>query len=258
GIASFMAAFSGIKKATEEYARFDDVLADVMKTTNLNKQAVKELNAELEQFDTRTSQEDLLGLGRIAGKLGYSEISDITEFVRANNQIIVALNEDLGGTVEVTVNKIGKLVEIFKLRDFYDTEEAFLKVGSAINELGMASTANEGYMVEFARRMAGVAPLAGITIEQILGLGAALDQLGQTEAVSSTALSKLFLAIAKDAVTYSQYAKMEVNDFKNLLEKDFMGAFTKVLQGLKGSSDGINELAATLGDLGQDGGRVIG
>ena len=250
--------FFGIKKATDEYARFDDVLADVMKTTNLNKQAVKELNAELEQFDTRTSQEDLLGLGRIAGKLGYSEISDITEFVRANNQIIVALNEDLGGNVEVTVNKIGKLVEIFKLRDFYDTEEAFLKVGSAINELGMASTANEGYMVEFARRMAGVAPLAGITIEQILGLGAALDQLGQTEEVSSTALSKLFLAIAKDAVTYSQYAKMEVNDFKNLLEKDFMGAFTKVLQGVKGSSDGINELAATLGDLGQDGGRVIG
>src|SRR5690606_12742850 len=137
GIASFMAAFSGIKKATEEYARFDDVLADVMKTTNLAKDSARLLNAELERFDTRTSQEDLLRLGRIAGKLGYTEISDITEFVRANNQIIVALNEDLGGNVEETVNKVGKLVEVFKLRDLYDTEEAFLKVGSAINELGM-------------------------------------------------------------------------------------------------------------------------
>src|SRR5690606_12045746 len=110
----------------------------------------------------------------------------------------------------------------------------------------------------FARRMAGVAPLAGITIEEILGLGATLDQLGQTSEVSSTALSKLFLAIAKDATTYSKYAKMEVNDFKTLLEKDFMAAFTRVLEGVKGSSEGINQLAETLGDLGLDGGRVIG
>lgn len=258
GIAAVVAAFTGIKRATEEYARFDDVLADVMKTTNLTKEEVKLLNEELKNIETRTSQEDLLGLSRIAGKLGYSDIEEITEFVRANNQIIVALNEDLGGNVEETVNKIGKLVDIFKLKDLYSTEEAFLKVGSAINELGMASTANEGYMVEFARRMSGVAPLAGITIEEILGLGATLDQLGQTSEVSSTALSKLFLAMAKDASTYAKYAGMDLKEFQVYLERDFMGAFTKVLQGVKNNANGINELAATLGDLGQDGGRVIG
>ena len=256
--ASFAAITIGIKKAINEYASFDDLLVDVMKTTNLSKDSVKELNEELTAIQTRTSQEDLLGLSRIAGKLGYTDISEITEFVRANNQIIVSLNEDLGGNVEDTVNKIGKLVDIFKLKDLYSTEEAFLKVGSALNELGMASTANEGYMVEFARRMAGVAPLAKVSIDQILGLGAALDQLGQTEEVSSTALSKLFVKLASEAETYSKYAGMKITDFKNLLEKDFMGAFTKVLQGVKDNANGINELAATLGDLGEDGGRVIG
>ena len=248
----------GVRKAITEFTQFDDLLADVMKTTNLSRESVAELNEELRKIETRTSQEDLLGLSRIAGKLGYTEISDITEFVRANNQIVVALNEDLGGNVEETVNKIGKLVDVFNLRDLYSTEDAFLKVGSALNELGMASTANEGYMVEFTRRMAGVAPLAGITIDQILGLGAALDQLGQTEEVSSTALSKLFLQMAKDAETYSKYAGMQVTEFKDLLEKDFMTAFNRVLEGVQSSSNGINELAATLGDLGQDGGRVIG
>ncbi len=256
--ASFAAITMGIKKAINEYASFDDLLVDVMKTTNLSKDSVKELNEELTAIETRTSQEDLLGLSRIAGKLGYTDISEITEFVRANNQIIVSLNEDLGGNVEETVNKIGKLVDIFKLKDLYSTEEAFLKVGSALNELGMASTANEGYMVEFARRMAGVAPLAKVSIDQILGLGAALDQLGQTEEVSSTALSKLFVKLASEAETYSKYAGMKLTDFKNLLETDFMGAFTKVLQGVKNNANGINELAATLGDLGEDGGRVIG
>ncbi|VTQ01674.1 hypothetical protein [Sphingobacterium daejeonense] len=78
--ASFAAITMGIKKAVTEYASFDDLLVDVMKTTNLSKDAVKELNEELAEIDTRTSQEDLLGLSRIAGKLGYDEISEITEF----------------------------------------------------------------------------------------------------------------------------------------------------------------------------------
>ncbi|MFE2863189.1 phage tail tape measure protein [Sphingobacterium multivorum] len=258
GGASLVSVWTGIKAVSEEYLKFDDILADVMKTTNLTRGGVEQLNDELEKIQTRTSQDDLLGISRIAGKLGYSDISEITEFVEANNKIIVALNEDLGGNVEETINKIGKLVDIFKLKDLYTTEDAFLKVGSAINALGMASTANEGYMVEFSRRMAGVAPLAGITIEQILGLGATLDQLGQTEEVSSTALSKLFIKMASDAETYSKYAGMSITDFKKLLEEDFMGAFVKVMKGVKTNSNGINELAATLGDLGEDSGRVVG
>ncbi|WP_282635779.1 phage tail tape measure protein [Sphingobacterium thalpophilum] len=258
GGASLVSVWSGIKSVSEDYLKFDDILADVMKTTNLTTSGVERLNSELEKIQTRTNQDDLLGISRIAGKLGYTEISEITEFVQANNQIVVALNEDLGGNVEETINKIGKLVDIFKLKDLYTTEDAFLKVGSALNELGMASTANEGYMVEFARRMAGVAPLAGVTIEQILGLGATLDQLGQTEEVSSTALSKLFIKMASDAETYSKYAGLQVNDFKKLLEEDFMGAFVRVMKGVRTNANGINELAATLGDLGEDSGRVVG
>jgi len=126
GGASFVAFWTGIDKAANDYAKFDDVLADVTKTTDLTKEATKQLNAELEKLDTRTSQEDRLGLARIAGKLNYKSIEEITAFVEANNQIIVALNEDLGGNVEETVTKIGKLVDIFKLKDLYTTEEAVM------------------------------------------------------------------------------------------------------------------------------------
>jgi TP901 family phage tail tape measure protein len=249
---------SGIKKATDEFAAFDDKLSDVMKTTNLSKENVKALNAELEKIQTRTSQDDLLGLARISGKLGYTDINEIKQFVEANNQLVVALNEDLGGNVEETVNVIGKLVDIFKLKDSMTAEQAFLKVGSAINELGMASTANEGYIVEFTKRLSGIAPLTGLTIQQVMGLGATLDQLGQSEEVSSTALSKLFIKMASSAEIYTKYAGMKLTDFKKLLETDFMGAFVRVLEGVKKNSNGINELAATLGDLGEDGGRTIG
>lgn len=258
GIASVTALAMGVARARDEYARFDDKIADVMKTTNASKESVRELNEELEKIDTRTSQDDLLGLGRIGGKLGITDMDELRGFVEATNQVVVALNEDLGGDVESTVSAVGKLVDIFGVKEMFGMEQGLLKVGSAINELGMASTANEGYMVEFSRRMAGVAPLANISVQEILGLGATLDQLGQTSEVSSTALSKLFLKIASEAESFAKYAGMEVTAFKDLLEKDFMAAFTAVLNGVRDNANGINELASTLGDLGLDGGRVIG
>ena len=47
-----------------------------------------------------------------------------------------------------------------------------LKTGSAINSLGQASTASEAFLVDFAKRMGGIASQAGFTIDQVLGLGA--------------------------------------------------------------------------------------
>src|SRR5690606_23403149 len=119
-----------------------------------------------------------MGIARIGGKLGITELDDIIEFVRASDQIAVALGEDLGGA-EGAIQALGKITDIFDLKTLYGQEQALLKVGSAINELGMASTANEGYLVTFARRTAGIAPQAGISIQNILGIAATLDALGQ-------------------------------------------------------------------------------
>lgn len=258
GVLTVAAGITGVKKVIDAYAEFDDKLADVMKTTGLAKGEVKELNDELKKIDTRTQQLDLLSLARVAGKLGYTSKKDIEGFVRATDQIGVALSEDLGGDVEESVNQIGKLVDIFKLEDQFGIEKSLLKVGSAINELGASSTANEGYLVEFSRRMAGVAPLAGISIQQVLGLGATLDSLGQTSEVSSTALSQLFLKMASDSEKFAKYAGMSAAEFKKNLDRDFMGTFIKMLEGVRNSAGGINELAGALGDMGLEGGRVIG
>jgi chromosome segregation ATPase len=162
--ASITGMVLGVRKAIDAYAEWDDKLSDVMKTTGLSKTAVKELDAELKKINTRTSQMELLDLARVAGKLGITGKEDIAGFVRAANQIKVALTEDLGGNVEESINQLGKLSTIFKIDEKYGTEAALLKIGSAINSLGAASTANEGYLVEFSKRVAGVAPQAGISI----------------------------------------------------------------------------------------------
>ena len=76
------------------------------------------------------------------------------------------------------VRAIGKAVEIFDLSKVYGIEEAMIRVGSAVNDLGMASVAQEGYLIKFVERVAGIAPLAGVSIQNILGLAGALDIYG--------------------------------------------------------------------------------
>jgi TP901 family phage tail tape measure protein len=251
------AFFGQIQSLISGSAKLSDELSDVQKTTGLTDQELQKLSKTLNEINTRTSRSELRSLAEIAGRLGITSVKDIEGFVRAADKINVALGDSLGEPEQV-MRELGKLTETFGTIKEFGIENALLKVGSAINELGMASTASEGYMVEFAKRLSGVAPLAKISIQDVLGLGATLDSLGQTSEVSSTALSKLFLDMAKNAKVFSKQAKMEYGDFVKLLNTDANEAFIRVLEGVKGNSAGLTELAATLGDVGADGGRVVG
>lgn len=256
--ASFAGVIFSVKQAINAYLELDEKMTDVMKTTGLTKEQVEKLNAELTKIDTRTSQQELLDLARVAGKLGITAENDIIAFVKASDQISVALSEDLGGNVEESVNQIGKLVDIFGIKEEFGIEQSLLKIGSTINSLGAIGTANEGYMVEFAKRVGGVAPMAGISIDKIMGLGAVLDELGQTAEVSGTTLSQVIGAMFKDTAKFADVANMSVEDFTNLLNTDANEAFIKLLIGAKGTSGGFAELANNLDGLGLDGARSIG
>lgn len=256
GILTLVGVISGLKDINKTFAEFDDKVADVMKTTGLAKMDVRELNEEFKEIDTRTQQEDLLGLARIAGKLGIEGKNDILEFVKAADQINVALSEDLGGDVEEAINEIGKLVEIFSLREEFGLGGAILKIGSAINELGANSSANEAFLVNFTKRMAGVAPAAKMSIASILGLAATLDQLGQTEEVSATALNDVIPSMFKDTATFARIAGMEIDAFSQLLNKDANEALIKVLEGVKGNNASFGEMVARLDEIGIDGSRA--
>jgi len=259
--AAFAAGFGGLlfagKKAISTFAEFDDKVGDVMKTTGLAKDRVYAMNEELKKMNTRTAQNELLDLGKVAGKLGLSAEKDVMGFIRAADKINVALKEDLGGDTEQAINEVGKLVDIFKVKEKFGIEDSMLKVGSSINALGAASTANEGYIVEFTKRVAGIAPSAGVNIQAVMGLAATLDQLGQTSEVSSTVYSAVMTGMFKDTAMYAKIAGMSVKDFSGLLKKDANEAFIQFLNGLQGNSGGMEELTAKMDGLGLEGKRSI-
>lgn len=258
GLASLTGAVLGIKSTIDKYVEFTDVLADVMKTTNLAAEEVRILNEEIGKIDSRSSQEELMGLARIGGKLGIEGRDNILGFVRAADKINVALKEDLGGDTEEAIRQVGKIVDIFKVNEEFGIEKGMLKVGSVTNELGMVSTANEGYIVEFTKRVAGIAPITKVQVPAVMGLAATLDKFGQTAEVSSTVYSQVMTQMYKKTQTYAKLAGMEVKEFSALLHRDANEAFIRVMEGLRGNDEEIEKMIASMGDMGMEGKRAVG
>lgn len=256
------AGYLGFQFITDQFrniimtnAELSDSLADVRKTTGLSEAGVRGLNNELKKLDTRTSRKELLSLAEVAGKLGISGEKDVLGFVKAANQINVALGKDLGNA-EQAINDLGKITDLFKIKDQFGIEQALLKTGSAINALGAAGTANEGYIVEFSKRLGTIAPAANISIENVIGLAATMDELGQPAEAATTALGQFIVGMGKDLPTFAKVAGLSVKEFARLLQEDGNKALITVLEKLKSTGGGVQELAAKMGMIGEDGARA--
>ncbi|MGJ1308537.1 phage tail tape measure protein [Sphingobacterium multivorum] len=248
------------KNIISQNSKLSDSYAGVMKTTGLTEVQVEAVNRSLQKINTRTAKEELLGLAQVAGKLGLTSVEDVEGFVRSADKIGVALGEDLGGT-EQAVNELGKLLDIFKIKQEFGIEAALLKVGSAINDLGASGTANEKNLIDFSTRLAGIAPAAKISLPNVLGMAAVMDQLGQSMQTSSTAVGQFIVGLGSDVPKYAKIAGMGVQDFANLLRDDTNEAMMRVLEASKNTGGGIAQLAKNMKALdvtGSEGRAAIG
>ena len=244
---------SGLSNLTEAYTEYADLQADVQKTTGLTKDEVEALGKSFKNLDTRSSRNELMELAATAGKLGITGRENVEGFVRAADQINVALGEDLG---EGAIREIGKISDVFGLTDAYGIEQAYLKIGSAINSLGQSSTAAEGYLVDFTQRMSGVAKQAGISVEQILGYGSALDQNGQNVEMAATAFQGFITQIFSKPAHFANLAGIEVQKFTELLQTDANQAIRSVLTALS-QQGGFQQLIPVFEGMQLDGSRAV-
>lgn len=247
-----------IKDLAKDAAALDDAYGQVQKTTGLTHEEVEKLNELFKKMDTRTSREQLNQLAYEAGKLGIQGVKDVAAFVDASDKINVALGDVLGEGAMVT---IGKMAGVYagstkELADATgDLNKQMLAIGSAVNELGKLSTANEHYLVDFAGRMGGIAVQAGLSADQILGFASALDQDMQKVEMSATAFQKFIGQIMKKPEEFAKQAGMAVSDFSQLVRTDLNEALFRVLQGFSGKG-GYAELVNIFKDLGLDGARA--
>ena len=239
------------RSAVKAYADIDAEMANVRKFTGLAKEQVEDLNEEFKKMDTRSSREQLNILAEEAGKLGKQSKEDIMGFVKAADQINVALDE-LGDGATLTLSK---LTNIFGDEERLGTEKALLSVGSVINELSQNCTASAPYLANFAKRMAGVGAQAEMTIPQIMGLAAVLDSQGQAVEMSATAVSKLIMDMFKQQDKIIKATGMNAEKFKQTLAKGTNEGLLMLLDTLDKLGN-IDVLAPIFKDMGENGARV--
>ncbi len=214
---AFRSAMDSMMGYVNDYAEIEEHMASVRKYTGLDEAAVRSLNESFKTMDTRTARALLNDLAGDAGRLGITSKQQILDFVEAADQINVALGEDLG---EDAVKNIGKLAQLFGDADAMGLKQAMLSTGSVINELAQSSSAAEGYIMEFANRLAGVGNQAGLSQAQIMAFGSVLDQNAVNVEKGATALQNVFTALFKNPAKMAQAAGLEVQKFTELLSTD--------------------------------------
>ena len=248
----FDQVISTLRGYVDAYAEMDAEMANVRKFTGMTAEQVAALNEEFKKIDTRTSREDLNKLAQEAGRLGKTSAEDVLGFVRAADQINVAL-DDLGEGATLTLSK---LTNIFGDEAIYGTEQSLLKVGSVINELSQNCSASAPYLAQFAQRMGGVGAQANMTIPQIMGFAAVLDSNAQAVEASSTALSQVIVRMMQDPAKYAEVAGLEVENFTRLLKEDTNSALILFLDTLQ-KAGGMDVLSPMFKDMGENGSRAI-
>ena len=250
-----IAAITGLimagRSAVSAFADMDAEMANVRKFTGMEADEVKELNEEFKKIDTRTSREELNKLAQEAGRLGKSSQEDVIGFVRAADQINVAL-DDLGDGATLVLSKLGT---IFGDEKRLGTEKALLSIGSVINELSQNCTASAPYLAQFAQRMAGVGAQADMTIPQIMGFAAVLDSQGQAVEMSATALSKLIMDMFKQQDQIIKATGLNAEKFNEALKRSTNEGLLMLIERLHDLGN-IDVLAPVFKDMGENGARA--
>ncbi|MEA4821751.1 MAG: phage tail tape measure protein, partial [Erysipelotrichales bacterium] len=252
-IASITGVAFAIKNVIREFAKLDDVFANVSKNTGLTIEEVKELDERLKAYDTRTAREELLKLASEAGKAGETGIENLNGIVQSLDKIKVALGEDLG---EDAITDLLKIANVSGLKDMMGTADAINAIGSAVNELGQKSVAKEAYIISFTQRLGGVAKQANISAQNIMGFASALDQAGMNVEMSSTALQQFLMKMMEDPAKFAKIAGLEVKSFTELVAKDTNAAIIQMLEAMH-SKGGFQALIPMFSDMGTEGVRAV-
>lgn len=232
--------------------------SDIRKVTSLSISDTYRLTSRLSRLDTRTSITDRMQLAVIGGRMGIDGVSQLTDFARAVDKIVVSLGDSLKGSSEEIITKLAKIVNSFDTatRESITFSEAMERTGSALNQVAAEGVASEEWQVDFLFRTGAIGRSLNIAMQKMLGFGAVLEETGNTQEVAGTAISQFFGEVAKNVELYAQRAQMPVEKFVHLLETDANEAIIAVLESIKKGTVSNTELVRTFSDLGIDGERA--
>lgn len=242
--------------AIKKNLEYSGSLTDIRKVSGLTMEQVKQLSTELAKIATRTSVDGLAQLAYQGAKLGMGKygVEGMAQFVKAADKINVAIGEEMG---EEALPALSKMVEVMGLIPKMGIEKAMEATGSAMFKLSTTSTSTSSDIVEFSKRLTGVARTAGITTDQLLALGSASSSMMLMPEVASTAMGKFIVALQKNHNLIAKELGIPDETIKNLYASGHaMDAIVLVLEKMRDKGN-MNALGGIFKDLGSDGQRLV-
>lgn len=256
-----MAGFNKLKSLVEGVfsanMKLSDSLANIRKVSGLSGEAINELYRNISKIDSRNTIETLNQLAYTGAKLGIGQnygVQGLTGFVKAAEQVQMALGEDMG---EKALPELAKMTEVMGLIEKYGVEQSMQKAASAIFQLGATSTATGTNIVEFSKRLYGLANVSRITSDELLAIGSASDAMGLMPEVAATAFNKLFTAVQKNHNMIEKTLNLQPGLIKNYYTQGkTMEAIVAIFEKMNETGN-LNLLGSVFKDLGSDGARLV-
>ena len=263
-IGAYMGVFAAVNKLKsliegvfEANKKLSDSLANIRKVSGLTTQEIDNLYTRISRIDTRNTIDQLNELAYTGAKLGIGQnygTEGLVGFVKAAEQVQMALGEDMG---EQALPALAKMTEVMGLIDLYGVEQSMQKTASAIFQLGATSTATGTNIVEFSKRLYGLANVSNITAQDLLGLGSAADAMGLMPEVASTAFNKLFTSLQRNSKSIEQTLQIPEGTLNSLYTTGrTMDGIVLILERMKETGN-MSALGDTFKELGSDGARLI-
>lgn len=227
----FETAFAGVRKTVdateEEFARF--------------RRGILDMNAELP-----ASAKEIAAVAEQAGQLGVAN-SALLSFTR----VMI----DLGETTNITANDAA--TALARMANVMGTSQSdFDRLGSSIVALGNNLETTEAEIVEMAQRIAGAGRTINLSEGEVLGFAAALSSVGIRADAGGTAISKVFIEIAKAVDSggdklrkFAQLAGQSADEFSAAFKKDAAEATVRFIEGLGRVEEAGGSLFGVLEDL---------
>ena len=236
-------------------AKMSDSISQLKIYMHSTTEEAQKLYSSLKKIDTRTGNSELLDIATLVAKKGIAK-EQIAGVTQALDQLFVVLGKEVGDPHEAVASLV-KLVNVYS-EDHHVTAENIGNIGAAIAKLTSSGVATGSFLINFAERMAGVRGITGITIQSVLGMGAALEELGQKSESASTAAQKLIIQMFLKPQLYAKASGIELTKFTQMLAKDPVEALIQVAGQLKKTSKAPQELIDAFKEMDISGARVYG
>jgi len=253
--AAFNFAKSKMQEMIKKNYELSDSIMNVRKVSGLTIDDINQLYNKISKIDTRNTINTLMNLAYQGGKLGIGSlgVDQLTGFVKAAEQVQMALGEDLG---EEALPALAKLTENMGLIKEMGVEQAMQKTASAMFMLSTTSVSTGQGIVDFAKRLMPVAKAANVTTPELLGLASATESSGLAAEVAATAFVKMFPSIYKNASALESYLGLEKGYIRDMYDQNqAMQAMVTIFDKMKQMGN-INKYPELFKLLGSEGARM--